>query len=223
LTFVAVEAVRVQTEGGAEVAAGMGAAGVGEESEMREACLHCREDHQSIRERSSRWLCREHIHSDGAGHRRNTLNKTAFALIAILTFASTAHAASTTRLLAPFVGIWSNTQEGCKKLKQGALDKMDTHHATQFGIVEVTTSGVDWIYTSGGLARCSFAQGKTRTNGKQIIAPVYCDGGAEDDNNSETRMNIVFSTISSTAMHMQYVATDEDFQSDYYTKVRCRY
>jgi hypothetical protein len=26
-------------------------------------------------------------------------------------------AASTTMLLAPFVGIWSNTQEGCKKLK----------------------------------------------------------------------------------------------------------
>jgi hypothetical protein len=174
---------------------------------------------QSIGERPSRWLCRGHIHSDGAGH---PLKKTAFALTAILALASTAHAASTTRLLAPFVGIWSNTQEGCKKLKQGTLDKMDTHHATQFGIVEVTTSGVDWIYTSGGMARCSFAQGKTRTNGKQIIAPVFCDG-AEDDNNSEPRMNIVFSTISSTAMHTQYVATDEDFQSDYYTKVRCRY
>ena len=51
----------------------------------------------------------------------------------------------------------------------------------------------------------------------------FCDGGAEDDNNSEPRMNIVLSTISSTAMHMQYIATDEDFQSDYHTKVRCRY
>ncbi len=151
----------------------------------------------------------------------NTLKKTAYALTTIVALASIAYAASTTVLLAPFVGIWSNTEEGCKKLKQGALDKMDTHHATQFGIVEVTTKGVDWIYTSGGMARCSFAQGKTTTNGKQIIAPVFCDE-AEDDNNGETHMNIVFSIISSTAMHMQYIGTDEDFHSDYYTKVRCR-
>jgi hypothetical protein len=48
--------------------------------------------------------------------------------------ASTAHAASTTRLLAPFVGIWSNTQEGCKK-REGritatvAMDNKLRHHA----------------------------------------------------------------------------------------------
>jgi hypothetical protein len=134
-------------------------------------------------------------------------------------------AASTTTLLAPFVGIWSNTQEGCKMLKQGALDKMDIHHATQFGIVEVSTKGVDWIYTSGGVARCSFAQDKTRADGKQIIAPIFCaasDGDMRDgDTNSEPHMNMVFSAISTTAMHMQYIADDGN-KSEYYTKVRCR-
>jgi hypothetical protein len=150
----------------------------------------------------------------------NAVKKIIFDLTAILALLTIAHASSTTTLLAPFVGIWSNSQDGCKKLKQGILDEMITVEASQFGIVEITTAGIDSLYSSGSMSRCSFAQGKTRKSGEKIIAPAFC---VDDDRNSEPTVNLIFSPISSTKIQMQYGAVGEDFKSDYYIKVLCRW
>ena len=140
------------------------------------------------------------------------LMSTLISLVLALIVSSAVHAQ--TKEIAPFVGIWSNTQEGCKKLIDGELDKMDTVHSTYFGILEVSTVGIDYLYSSGGFARCSFRLEEIKKEGKRVIAPVFCESGGEDEK-SPPHM-IVFTPISPTAMHI-------DFEGAHGTKVRCRY
>ena len=141
--------------------------------------------------------------------RKTTMLATA---IAALGLTGPVHAKSTARLLAPFVGIWSNTEMGCQLLKQGKLDKMDTAHATRFGILEISTNGLDWIYSSGSFARCAFIQGETKVVGKQIIAPACCDCAGD----SSTANERIFIASAGSKMEILY-----EFRSWSATKIRC--
>lgn len=67
------------------------------------------------------------------------LMSTLISLVLALIVSSAVHAQ--TKEIAPFVGIWSNTQEGCKKLINGELDKMDTVHSTYFESSKSLPSG----------------------------------------------------------------------------------
>lgn len=74
--------------------------------------------------------------------------------------------------LVPFTGIWAESAKGCDLLTSGELSKMPRSKSSNFGAIEISTRGVEWLYSA---ASCSFDGGRQSKQGPTIIIPATCE------------------------------------------------
>lgn len=126
---------------------------------------------------------------------------------------------SDAQLLTPFVGIWSDSKKGCKLYKNGTLDKRDIHYARCFGILEISSRGLDWLYSTGSTNWCSFVPGSARIRGNGVIVPVVCGSDTRVSPNPGNYLVTFMRVVSRLRIRYQHV--DYPSSATDYTKVKC--
>lgn len=76
-------------------------------------------------------------------------------------------------LLAQFSGVWVDTNRACKLLRQGELDRMSSADASAFNVIEISTKGIEWLYSSG-TAECSFNRSEATMLAHHVAVPAIC-------------------------------------------------